>query len=153
MLAGAAFAAFALFDLADASNPRRFGNAAFWGLLAVSFLAGDRLGDLGNGLLVLAPRGHCRFGGLGQSAKTTPIPEAAEQERAAPHGNWLVPAGADHPGRRAWPGPCCSRRCPALVDAKQVTLVSLAFGVLLALAIGMPGCEPPASCRCRKGGD
>ena len=30
-LAGAMFAAFALFSLRDASNSKRYGNAAFWG--------------------------------------------------------------------------------------------------------------------------
>ena len=37
------FAAFAVLSALDRSNPKRFGNAAFWGLVAVSFLAGDRL--------------------------------------------------------------------------------------------------------------
>ena len=49
IMAGAAFAAFAMFNLADKSNPRRFGNAAFWGLMAASMWAGDYLGDFGNG--------------------------------------------------------------------------------------------------------
>ncbi|NCU12920.1 MAG: DUF979 family protein, partial [Sphingomonadaceae bacterium] len=54
ILAGITFAAFALLSAGDASNPRRWGNAAFWGLLALSMLAGDHLGDFGNGLLVIA---------------------------------------------------------------------------------------------------
>ena len=53
ILAGAVFAAFAIGSARDASNPKRWGNAAFWGLLAVSFWFGDFLGDIGNGLLVL----------------------------------------------------------------------------------------------------
>ena len=54
VLAGLTFAIFAALGLDDRSNPKRFGNAAFWGLLALSMLAGDRLGDFGNGLLVPA---------------------------------------------------------------------------------------------------
>ena len=50
VLAGLTFAIFAALGLGDRSNPKRFGNAAFWGLLALSMLAGDRLGDFGNGL-------------------------------------------------------------------------------------------------------
>ena len=34
--------------------PKRWGNAAFWALIASSFWFGDFLGDLGNGVLVLA---------------------------------------------------------------------------------------------------
>ena len=45
---GLVFATYAMLGLADRSNPKRFGNFAFWGLLATSMLAGDRLGDLGN---------------------------------------------------------------------------------------------------------
>ena len=47
-LAGLTFLAFAVLSLHDASNPKRWGNGAFWGLLALSMLAGDRLGDFGN---------------------------------------------------------------------------------------------------------
>src|SRR5690606_36333880 len=53
-LAGITFALFALLGLYDRSNPKRFGNAAFWGLMATSMILGDYLGDFGNGLLVLA---------------------------------------------------------------------------------------------------
>ncbi len=52
-MAGLMFAAFALLSALDRSNAKRFGNAAFWGLMALSLLAGDYLGDLGNGLLIL----------------------------------------------------------------------------------------------------
>ena len=62
-LAGAAFAAYALLGLREA----RYGNAAFWGLLALSMVAGDRLGDFGNGVLVLALVGIAGFGGLKRS--------------------------------------------------------------------------------------
>ena len=52
-LGGIVFAAFALLSARDQTNPKRWGNAAFWGLLALSFLGGNALGDLGNGVLVL----------------------------------------------------------------------------------------------------
>ena len=54
VLAGAVFAGFAIGSARDETNPKRWGNAAFWGLLAVSFWFGDFLGDIGNGVLVLA---------------------------------------------------------------------------------------------------
>ena len=40
-LAGAMFAAFAFLSALDGRNPKRFGNAAFWGLMALSLLGGD----------------------------------------------------------------------------------------------------------------
>ena len=46
VLVGLMFAAFAALSALDRTNRKRVGNAAFWGLVAVSFLAGDRLGEL-----------------------------------------------------------------------------------------------------------
>ncbi|MFL6830503.1 MAG: 5-oxoproline transporter, DUF979 family subunit, partial [Sphingomicrobium sp.] len=54
VFAGAVFAAFAIGSARDGTNPKRWGNAGFWSLLAVSFWLGDFLGDIGNGVLVLA---------------------------------------------------------------------------------------------------
>ena len=53
-LAGTVFAGFAIGSARDETNPKRWGNAAFWLLVAVSFWFGDLLGDIGNGVLVLA---------------------------------------------------------------------------------------------------
>lgn len=134
VLAGAAFAAFALFNLADKSNSRRYGNAAFWGLMAVSMWAGDWLGDFGNGLLVLALVAIAGFGGLGK-AKDDAIPDATKQERAARYGNGLFGIALIIPAT-ALAGTLLFKEFPALFDVKQVTLISLAMGVLLALAVG-----------------
>lgn len=134
VLAGAAFAAFALFNLADTSNSRRYGNAAFWGLMAVSMWAGDWLGDFGNGLLVLALVAIAGFGGLGK-AKDDAIPDATKQERAARYGNGLFGIALIIPAT-ALAGTLLFKEFPALFDVKQVTLISLAMGVLLALAVG-----------------
>ena len=43
-LAGLMFAAFAMLSVLDRSNRKRWGNAAFWGLMALSLLSGSRLG-------------------------------------------------------------------------------------------------------------
>ncbi len=53
-LVGALFGAWALLSAVDRTNPKRFGNATFWGLMALSLIAGHRLGDFANGILVLA---------------------------------------------------------------------------------------------------
>ena len=54
ILAGIFFAIWAVLSALDRSNGKRWGNAAFWGLLAVSFLFGSHFTPLLNGVLVLA---------------------------------------------------------------------------------------------------
>ncbi len=49
-LAGAFFAIWSILSVRD----QRFGNAAFWGILAASFFLGTHLSDFTNGVLVLA---------------------------------------------------------------------------------------------------
>ena len=44
----------ALVNLRDRASPKRYVNATFWGLYAVTFLVGSRLPDFVNGLLVIA---------------------------------------------------------------------------------------------------
>lgn len=134
ILAGAAFAAFAIFNLADTSNSRRFGNAAFWGLMAASMWAGDYLGDFGNGVLVLALVAIAGFGGLGKT-KSADISDATKQERASRFGNGLFGVALIIPAT-ALAGTLLFKEFPAVFDVKQVTLISLALGVLLALGVG-----------------
>ena len=71
VLAGIMFAAFAMLSALDYDTPKRFGNAAFWGLMALSLLAGDRIGDVGNGLLVLGLAGLAGFGFIGRGYPPT----------------------------------------------------------------------------------
>jgi uncharacterized membrane protein len=78
--AGLIFLAFAGSALRDRSNPKRIGNALFYALIALSLLAGDLLGDLGNGGLVL---GLVAIAGLGRMGRgsgdtTSPAERAAE---------------------------------------------------------------------------
>jgi uncharacterized membrane protein len=145
-LAGAMFAAFALLSALDPSNPKRLGNAAFWGLMALSLLAGDRLGDFGNGLLVLGLAGLAGFGFIGRSHP----PTTSEEEReawSARLGNRLflpaliIPATAlfgtlvynyTAVGDYGW------------IEEKRETYVLLGLGVLLALATIFAWLRPPA---------
>jgi uncharacterized membrane protein len=77
-LIGAMFAGFALLSLTDRTNAKRFGNAAFWGLIALSLIGGTWLGDFANGLIVLGLAAIATFGWLGRGA-----PETSEAERVA----------------------------------------------------------------------
>lgn len=144
LVAGSAFAAYAVLTLADRTHPKRFGTGAFWGLLALSMFAGDRIGDAGNGLLVLALVAIAAFGGMGRGAG----PDAAvmEQRRsaAARHSNRLFLPALVIPAT-ALAGTFLFRRMPNIVDPAQVTLVALTAGVLLALVIGYVWLRPAAA--------
>ena len=71
ILAGIFFAIWAVLSALDRSNGKRWGNAAFWGLLAVSFLFGSHFTPLLNGVLVLALVAIAGVGGLGRSDPPT----------------------------------------------------------------------------------
>ena len=135
-LAGAAFAAYALIGLRN----RRPGNAAFWGLLALSMFAGDRLGDFGNGVLVLGLVGIAGFGGL-KRADSDEVTLATKQERAKRYGSGLFAIALIIPAT-ALIGTLLFKYIPEWIDPKQVTLISLALGVLLALAVGYARLRP-----------
>src|SRR5579875_1687593 len=134
------FGAFALLSISDRTNGRRFGNAAFWALLASSFFFGDFLGDLGNGILVLCLVALAGFGALGRGDP----PTTSAEERAVSsecHGNKLfLPAlvipitallGTLFLKDSGW------------IDPKQATLISLGAGVLIALAVCYAWLRPP----------
>lgn len=121
--AGLIFAAYALLS----AGRRRLGNTAFWGLLAASFLAGDRFGDFGNGLLVLALVALAGTGALKR-------PEAAESaDDGSRYGDRLFLPALIIPVT-ALAGTFLLKDS-GLIDPKQVTLVSLGLGVLIALVV------------------
>lgn len=129
ILAGAAFGAFALLNLRD----RRFGNAALWGVMALSMWAGDMLGDFGNGLLVLVLVTIAGFGGL--KRPDAEVDDGTKKERAARFGNGLFAIALIIPAT-ALVGTLLFKHYPTWIDVKQVTLISLGLGVLIALAVG-----------------
>ncbi len=139
-VAGSTFAAFAVLSLAE--RPRRPGNAAFYALIAASFLIGDRLGDFGNGLLVLAIVAVTTLGRL--------RPRADTPSAATPRGSMLFVPALVIP-ITALAGSLVFAQVPGLVDPKQVTLVSLALGVILALAICYAWLRPSATEPFRQG--
>lgn len=140
--AGLIFLAFAGSALRDRGHGRRIGNALFYALIALSLLAGDRLGDLGNGVLVLGLVAIAGFGlmGRGDAATTSPAERAAEA--AARRNRLFLPALAIP--ATALAGTLAFKQMPALVDPKQATLVALTLGVTIALAIGYAWLRPRA---------
>ena len=145
-LAGAMFAAFALLSALDRSNPKRFGNAAFWGLMALSLLGGDFIGDFGNGLLVLGLAGLAGFGFIGRSHP----PTTSDVEREAwsgKLGNKLFLPALIIPAT-ALIGTLIYNYTPAggfgWIEAKRETYVFLGLGVLLAIGSIFAWLRPPA---------
>lgn len=138
-VAGLTFTAFSILSARDHSNPKRMGNAAFWLLIAVSMFAGDYLGDLGNGLLVVALVMIAGFGQIGRGVSHQDPDYRREQ--AEKNGNRLFYLALVIPAA-ALCGTLLFKEFPTWIDSKQVTLISLALGVILALVIGLIWLRP-----------
>jgi uncharacterized membrane protein len=102
-------------------------------------LAGDRLSDFANGLLVLALVAIAGTGQLGRGGGGTMLEIRAE--RATRYGNRLFLLALVIPAT-ALAGTFGFEHLPGLVNPKQVTLVSLALGAMLALLIGFAWLRP-----------
>ena len=145
IFAGLTFAAFSVLTALDRDHPRRLGTAAFWGLLATSFLFGSWLGDLGNGLLVLALAALAGFRLLGQSNPPTTTPEQRAAS-AARRGNWLFVPALMIP-LVAVLGVLVLEKVSLfgvpLFGAEQPTIIALGLAVAIALVMAMAWLRPP----------
>jgi uncharacterized membrane protein len=144
-LVGALFAAWAILSALDRTNPKRFGNAAFWGLIALSLIAGQWIGDLANGCLVLALAALASLKLLGRGA---PLTSEAEQEASGQrYGNKLfLPIVVVL--LTAVLGTLLYLYTPlretGLLEKNRETFILLCLGVLLALALIFTWLRPPA---------
>jgi uncharacterized membrane protein len=145
VVAGAVFAAFAIGSAIDGSNPKRFGNAAFWGLIAASFWFGDLLGDVANGVLVLVLVAIAGIHLLGRGSKTTTSTEQREHFSIRYRNRLFLPALVIP--FTAFIGTLLFNFTPlkasGLIDSKAVTLVLLGLGVIIALAVCYLWLRPP----------
>jgi uncharacterized membrane protein len=144
LVAGLAFGSFAVLSAADRTNRRRFGNAAFWGLFASSFLFGSQLSDWQNGLLVLA---LIVLGGCGLLGHGRPLTTSPEKRRgsAARRGNWLFAPPLLVPAVALFGTLFLTQvqiGALPLLDAKNVTVISLVLGIVVALAVAMLWLKP-----------
>ena len=136
-LVGAILAITAVMTAADASNPKRYSSALFWGLYALVFLAGDQLPPVwvGAGAVVMAL--IAGFGGVGAGGHKPP--SAAEYLASARRlGNKLfVPALAIP--LITMVGTLLAKHLAVggtpLLDPKNTTLVSLGVGCVLSLGL------------------
>jgi len=137
ILAGLLFAVFAIGSATDRTNPKRWGNTVFWGLFAISFLVGSYLPDTINGALLVA---MALVAGFNLMGKGEPALQTDRAERAARWGNRLfipalIPPVVTLLGSLTLKG--VEIGGVPLVDPKQVTLVSLGAGIVLATAVAL----------------
>jgi uncharacterized membrane protein len=139
------FLGFALFSALDRINAKRLGNAAFWGLMALSLLAGDWLGDFGNGVLVVGLAGLAGFGliGRGEPPTTTNEARGAWSERL---GNRLFLPALIIPVTALF-GTLLYNYTPfsqlGWIEPGRETFIFLAIGVLTALSVIFIWLRPP----------
>lgn len=147
ILMGLMTAGVAIVSGRDRANPRRFNNAAFWGLYSVTFLVGSLLPDIVNGLIVLAMAGVAGIGKLGPP----PAETNTREEREASARRWgnrlFIPAlaipvitviGANY--LKAVP-----IGSSTLIAPKDATIVWLGIGTVGALLIGLALLRPALS--------
>lgn len=138
IVVGLMFGAFALSHACDRGHPRRWRSALFWGVYAVAFLAGSWLPDVVNGLLVLVMVALAALK-LHPGAVATTGP-AERQASAARLGNRLFLPVLVIPvttllGSLLMPdGRLAGMQ---VIEVRQVTLVFLTLGAVLALVAGL----------------
>src|ERR1700749_5290583 len=134
---GLVFTAVAVLSARDKTNGKRWANAIFWGLFALSFLAGDVLGDFGNGLLVLAMVLIAGTVGIGVGRPATTSPEQRRMGAKTFRNYLFVPAlvipAITLTGALTFKSIHIGE--VALFDPAQVTLVALTIGVVVALLL------------------
>ncbi|KZE16018.1 MULTISPECIES: DUF979 domain-containing protein [Sphingomonas] len=131
-------AAVAIHHALDRAEPTRWRNAGFWGVFALLLGVGPWLPDLANGCLVLVMVGLATWG----LHPVPPAPSSAEAQgvQAARLGNWLfVPALAIPLVTLAGTLSVGDGRIAGapVIDPKQVTLVALTIGAVVALVLAM----------------
>lgn len=151
LLAGAMFACFGICHALDRGRARRWRSAVFWGAYAVSFLAGSHLSDLANGLIVLL---LVVLGASGLAPARATTGTTGRKAAAQRHGNRLfVPALAIPIVTLL--GTLFAKRLTiggvALFDPAHTTLIALACGVVVALALGFALLQPTALAPVREG--
>jgi uncharacterized membrane protein len=143
---GLLLAGVAIVNVRDASNPRRYNNAMFWGLYAITFLAGSRLPHFASGCLVIGMVLVASIGKLGQTTRESQTSAQREQSAARLRNRLFVPALAIPAVTLLGTFTLKYARIGgvALVDPAQITLISLGLATVVALAVGFVMLRPPA---------
>jgi uncharacterized membrane protein len=137
LLVGVLLAAVSFMSLRDASNPKRFSTAAFWGMYALIYLLGERIPPLVAGLMMIAMALIAGFGGVGMGRHKV-LPEAERRASAARLGHKLLIPALAVPvvtiiGSTLLKGVKIDGLF--LLDPKNLTLAALGCGAVIALAL------------------
>jgi uncharacterized membrane protein len=144
-LMGAMTGGVAIVNLRDPSNPKRYNNALFWGIYAVTFLVGSRLPHFVSGCLVIGMVLVASIGKLGQGTRETQTP-AQRAASATRWGNRLFIPALTIPavtllGNAVLKG--LQFHGLPVVDPRQVSVISLALGAISGLLVGYVMLRPP----------
>ena len=136
-LAGLIMACAAVFNFLDATNPKRWTTGLFWGVYAIMFLLGDKMPPevVGVGVIVLALIVLVKGVGGGKPQMRT---EAQNQESALRLGNKLFVPALAIPVVTVIGSVLLKDFKIAgdfLIDPKNATLVSLAMGCIIGMAL------------------
>jgi uncharacterized membrane protein len=137
LLVGLLFAATAIMNLRDRSNPRRATTALFWGLYALLYLAGSRMPPAVAGLLMIA-MALVAGAGLVKGGKAELPQESQRRTNAARLGHkLLIPALAIPVVTMIGSTLLKDVRIDTsfLLDPKNLTLVSMGCGSIVALVL------------------
>jgi uncharacterized membrane protein len=146
--AGLFFAAVAFLNARDATNPKRYSTALFWGALAATLLFGSHLPDVANGVLVIVLVAVGGMNRLDRGSKASATTNAEERARSASRfGNWLflptllVPALTL--GLTFFGG--------SLLDPKSPSLVALALATVVGVGVALVAFRPPVTAPAHEG--
>jgi uncharacterized membrane protein len=137
VLVGLLLAFVAVMTARDTSNPRRFSTAAFWGMYALLYLFGERMPALAAGLMMIAMALLAAFGGV-TMGRHEALPEQQRRASAARLGNKLLIPALVIPvvtviGSTLFKDVRIGQLF--VLDPKNLTLVSLGCGAVIALAL------------------
>jgi len=136
-LVGAILAVTSLMTLADKDHPKRYSSAFFWGLYAVVFLVGERLPPELVGVVVIVMALLAGFGGVGIGKHRPPSEKDSKASAERLRHKLFIPA-------LSIPlvtviGTVLMKNVKIgdafLLDPKNITLVSLGLGCIIALAL------------------
>jgi uncharacterized membrane protein len=137
VLVGLLFAATAIMNLRDRSNPRRITTALFWGLYALLYLAGERMPPAAAGLLMIAMALVAGAGLVKGGKPAMPADDARRASAARLSHKLLIPALAipvvTMIGSTLLKDVRVDTRL--LLDPKNLTLVSMGCGSIVALLL------------------
>lgn len=151
-LAGAMFLGFALVTAWHRRDRKGRATALLWGLIALSFLLGDYIGDMANGLLAIVIVVVAASGRTGAAPPESDGPASATALGASArrYGNRLFLPALAIPAI-ALGGTVLFKSVPGIVKASDATLVSLALGAVVSTVICMVWFRTKAQAPLREG--